>query len=278
MISGFVINLDQAPEKWTHFQHDWKHIQSVTLERISGIPGKQYRASNCSVSTQCQKYCTDPMIGCYASHLDVMQRMVDRNLPMAIILEDDVYPCAQFDDKLKEFTEHYLPASYDIVLLGNRGHEDFLHNIAFSSLFKVHPDRKYTKINKYLCTPHNSHGLYGYILSLEGARKILKTHNQIRYHIGIYLLSQPDLQIYSVEPHFVFKRDDRGKCTSFKHFLELPLFQLHGCVVRLRHVIFLCIFLGLISWISSLWFQSPVGGLLVGIVFQLFFIFYQRFF
>ena len=51
---------------------------------------------------------TPPELGCALSHRRVYQEMVDRDLPIALVLEDDVVPCAGYMETLEQIVSGVL--------------------------------------------------------------------------------------------------------------------------------------------------------------------------
>ena len=92
----FVINLDRDQERWASLQSHAQE-QGLTLIRHSAVYGKAL------TEAELKSYCglqeaqliedlplTPGEIGCYLSHIAVMKRIVDQDLPYACVLEDDV--------------------------------------------------------------------------------------------------------------------------------------------------------------------------------------------
>jgi GR25 family glycosyltransferase involved in LPS biosynthesis len=95
-------------------------------------------------------------IGCALSHRKVYQKILDDNLDAALILEDDITIDKDFVDKFNTISR-YVPRDYDILFLGY--HASSLNNI--------------TKINNYISKPSKTYGLFGYIVTNQGAKKLL---------------------------------------------------------------------------------------------------------
>lgn len=111
----FVINLDRAETRLAHMRQqlgglelNWTRIAAFTAETIPThwrdllddrwlLPGER---------------------GCYASHLAILERIVDTNRP-ALILEDDVGVDRRLLTLLDEIDRH-LPPNWDFVRLSNR--------------------------------------------------------------------------------------------------------------------------------------------------------------
>jgi hypothetical protein len=92
--------------------------------------------------------------GCLLSHLTLLQKIVDLQIPIATIFEDDIL----FHPQWKELSEHYLsitPSDYEVIFIGNQ----------LDSCRQGILGPEITKEPLY-CT-------HAYIVTLEGARKLL---------------------------------------------------------------------------------------------------------
>ena len=117
----FVVNLDRAKSRWEHIQ-EVMHDADLEIERLPGVDGRQL------TETELKTYATKlslffqpkGVIGCYLSHRKFWQYVVDRNLPSAIIFEDDVRLIPNFKNKLVSSLQRLDndQLTYDIIFLG----------------------------------------------------------------------------------------------------------------------------------------------------------------
>jgi len=225
-MKAFVINLDKDVDRLNQFQKDWSPVTSLSIERFPAVLGKNIRNTD-QVSEHCQTYCSNGTIGCYASHLAIIKKMVDNNIPQAVIFEDDAYPVQNFDVQFQDLLTNYMPEDYDILLLGHGGYAknissiDSILNIIKSLYTDNVKCRTYKKINARVSIPFNALCTYAYIISLQGAKKILNKYKTIKYHVDEYLFSRPDLHIYAVEPHIVLTKDSDTSLGN-EHSLKIP--------------------------------------------------------
>lgn len=121
-IPAFVINLDQAADR-LEFMHQQAASASIRFERVRGNWGvdieplfirDKFVHADGSLKTRLRP----GQIGCYSSHLKTHALIAERNLPMALVLEDDVVLPADFSQILKKIIGN-LPPSWDIVKLCN---------------------------------------------------------------------------------------------------------------------------------------------------------------
>lgn len=90
----FLINLDRAPDR---LQRAARALagQQLAFERVSAVDGRALEAAQVTALTAASTAAyfarlTPGELGCYLSHIRVLELMVARDLPVALILEDDV--------------------------------------------------------------------------------------------------------------------------------------------------------------------------------------------
>lgn len=97
-------------------------------------------------------------IGCALSHHKVYKKIVDENIPITLILEDDITIDPEFNEKIDEILDK-CPDDFDILFLG-------YHN---ATLIYLQRDQINDTINKSAMV----FGLFGYIVTNKGAQKLL---------------------------------------------------------------------------------------------------------
>jgi len=101
-------------------------------------------------------------IGCYLSHTKIWKEIIDNNYKNCIIFEDDVIPNNNYETIINYLDN--IPNDYDIAYLGwwsRLSFDSINHNSYWSST-------DYDNNNK-----QNILGLYSYVLSNNGAQKLL---------------------------------------------------------------------------------------------------------
>lgn len=138
--------------------------------RIDGVYGKNLNLKNMSRNLVTNKgiedalndnqkvytYLTPGAIGCALSHKKAYEYIINNKISSALILEDDITFDKDFNRKLSQI---YLkvPKDFDVLFIG-------YHNTSDKYLDRVHS--VYSK-------PKKLYGLFGYIVTLEGAKKLL---------------------------------------------------------------------------------------------------------
>lgn len=150
-------------------------------------------------------------IGCYVSHREAWQKMIDENTPCAVIIEDDVRLTNALTDAI-DLLSHEMPA--DMIKLFDDRDGRGVSSRAASDHFNW--------IN-YKRIP-NATGSYG--ITLEGAKKLLnrqRIYRPIDIDLQFYQelsLTIAGLHPYPVEvaPNFPSLIDSQGKNGSRKTF------------------------------------------------------------
>ena len=169
----FVINLRETGEGVRRMKVLKKHkILSKYITRFPGIYGKEYNYSkelHKGILTKSWDYgswlgknkqmvqMSDGECGCILSHYYLWKKIVDEKIPVTMILEDDainVHP--RFEKNVINFHKS-LPKGWDIFLLG----------------FWLNKGNNGEQINKDIYSVDNFVLLHSYLITYEGAKKLL---------------------------------------------------------------------------------------------------------
>jgi len=114
-------------------------------------------------------------IGCYLSHTNIWKNIVDNNINNCIIFEDDVIPDVNYE-KITNSLEN-IPEDYDIAYLGWWSRKNMINNNKNSNWF-------YTD---FYTEKSNVLGLYAYVISNKGAKKLLSKAFPIDVQLDTYV-------------------------------------------------------------------------------------------
>jgi glycosyl transferase family 25 len=113
--------------------------------------------------------------GCALSHLLLWEYMVARKKPFMIVLEDDVELDDDFCLKIKEYLEN-IPKDFEISQL--------LHHKKQEWTLK---DKRLKTDNPKVLKGIPMYGTVGYIISYEGAKKLIKHSKPLKYPIDVQI-------------------------------------------------------------------------------------------
>ncbi len=201
----FIVNLEKDTIKREKMLEQTKKF-SLNAETIPAVYGKNlskedlknlvYDYPNCSLSLG--------EIGCALSHVNIYNKMIKEDIPIAFILEDDVIvskdviPMLDFleksDDKNKpnvyllSYMIDYLPLTKKETPLGN--------------MYKIY--RSY-------CT-------CGYVINKEAAKRISKIQTPVKFEADMWetFKSILGVNVYGIIPHLVFEGDANKQLSSIE--------------------------------------------------------------
>ncbi|WP_284215440.1 glycosyltransferase family 25 protein [Agaribacter marinus] len=179
MLPTFLINLDSSTARLKS-SCDQLNSMGIEFERLSAVNGKALSEQELHTYYSADKNVKDyykPLtrgeIGCYLSHRKAWQTIVDRNLPYALILEDDFI--LQTDLKLvTQFLDKQ--DTFDYIKLSNYQNRErkvkSVKSIAGGSVVT------FSKIPAGTCAQ---------IVSFEGAKKLLNSSNKFSRPVDVDL-------------------------------------------------------------------------------------------
>jgi len=202
----FVINLEKDVSKKLLMQDECKKvgINPIFTNAIYGAHLSNTEINKVYSKEDAVKYfnreLTKGEIGTALSHLHIYKYIVDKSIPYALVLEDDV----ELPDNIKQLTNilYKLPNDWEIVLLGHHtGRSRTIDTLA--SVWN-----QYKVDNKYRCIrfAEDPFGAYGYLISINGARKLLKQFSLIDRPIDHW--NDKTVNLYGINPSFIIVNDE----------------------------------------------------------------------
>jgi glycosyl transferase, family 25 len=172
MVPSFVINLETATARREAMAHQFTQL-GMPFEILRAVDGRtltpQQRAIiDHRVRRRVSQYpLTDGELGCYFSHRQAMQRLLDGDTPMAVVFEDDstLYPALPL--VLQALEERGRP--FDFVFL----HRIFKKNESFAFCRPLLPNYALGRVGPM------SIGAQAYVVSREGAERFLAQNKRI---------------------------------------------------------------------------------------------------
>lgn len=195
----FLLNLDRAVDRRKTME---EHLTSLGLqfELISAVDGKKLSAFDRSKYSEEDAIkaighpLIDTQIGCALSHAMLYERIVEENISECLILEDDVFLGEMFFKVMQNRSQ--FPKDWDVINLCTRTPQDafgpFLVDIFRCSKF-LEPASQTA----------------AYLLSLKGAKKLLRKVYPIRYEAdGFTGRTQiAGIHSYGISPAVVASQD-----------------------------------------------------------------------
>ena len=191
----FVLNLAHNPDRKQYMQNILQDIP-ITYEFFPAVYGKEIKNigevydENKSLRILKRKLNIGE-IGCALSHRLIYKKMIDENIPQALILEDDV---------------SLLPDFYPVyrALSGKRiGNKVILLGTNVTKRMKKIWKEKLTDTHSMYLVLNNYTGAYGYVIGLEAARKIYSHTEKIFVESDKWKYYRRFSQIWLVSPSAV---------------------------------------------------------------------------
>lgn len=199
----FVISLQNSTDRRNSITTQCERL-GVKPVFIDAIYGKDLSSSDI------EKYCDQEKakqlfgrelllgeIGCALSHKKVYQKIVDEDIPYAIVLEDDAIIENEFIEAIKLTLASDV--NWELVLLGH--HKDASRGMSspLSIWEKAYLNSVYT-LNRLA---DFGFGTYGYIISNRGANKLLLKIRSISRPIDHYTYDSNMVNVYAIFPTVV---------------------------------------------------------------------------
>lgn len=166
----FVINLDKSPERMEKIAMRLNELD-IPFERVAAVYGSnlsEYDLNSVYSSRLNARIYRRPLtmgeIGCYMSHLKVWKIIVDRLIPCALVIEDDIL----IDSNVKMLSKKLAKYanSYDVVkFFCKKTNPKIIERVSVGEGYDL------CRFNKVPI------GNLAQLVSLEGAKKLLKTYS-----------------------------------------------------------------------------------------------------
>ena len=198
----FLINLDNSTERFTFMDEQLKQL-GIEYERISAVYGKDLHAVDVAKvydpHTNLQKYDKKlnlGEIGCYLSHVQCWQMIIEQELDYALILEDD----SILDADLTTVMQHIdnLSSNWDYIkLCHGRKQKGVVTSVQLDERFSLSTCLKLPSSTRGQC------------VSFEGAKKLLATAYPIArpVDIDIQYWYEKQLRCFVVRPFPIVATD-----------------------------------------------------------------------
>jgi glycosyl transferase family 25 len=204
----FIINLDKDIERLNNSYKQLNDYNINNYERYSAVYGAEANIHDLdNYTTKIGKLiASKSMIGCGISHINIWKRIIKEGINKCLILEDDFILVDDFLNKFNNIIKK-SPSEYDILFLSS--------NIVHNKNLKLYDidDNFY----KQLLISQT----VGYIITIEGAKKILKYINKVSYHIDFELCILSlikNLNIISVKEALLYQTFDNSNNTDNREY------------------------------------------------------------
>jgi len=149
-------------------------------------------------------------IGCALSHMNIYKHMIEQNIEKAIVFEDDIYIAQDFSSLLDTIDNY--PNNWELILFGyHKGPEEDK-----SVKTSLRSRQKITAKHTLVRLVETSKGAHGYLISLRGAKKLMKQLSIIKAPIDLYTNNDKYINLYAITPRFIRVHDIFGKQSNLE--------------------------------------------------------------
>jgi GR25 family glycosyltransferase involved in LPS biosynthesis len=198
----YLISLDESPKEKLKYLAEF----GIYPELIKGVDGKKvskYETKE-AVSAFYYEFGPKSAIGCAIANMNVYKKIVEGDDEYSVIFEDDVVlRDANATNTIEKIVKE-APRDFDIIYLGCFDSEFFKNVMGLLAMTS-----KEERISENLVRPAIALGTHAYVVSKQGAAKLLKelygkVHNHIDYCIQ-YLYKSGKLNNYEMTPRIAFQ-------------------------------------------------------------------------
>ena len=202
----------------------------VNYEIINAVDGRELDLSTLGnqlrqdiAYRKYKRHLTAGEIGCYLSHLNLLERIVAENIPAAIVIEDDALLGADFAAVAAAAAD--IPYEWDMIVL----HENN-KNRPKEILCKIRPSHVVARMKKRTwCTTC-------YLVSRAGAQKLLKNYWEVYAPVDAVFQSywNSGIKLYSAYPFVVVQDNSPTNILDRNHGKE----GLYGRIESIKRKIY----------------------------------------
>ena len=213
----YVINLERDKELLESISNQLK-TQNIEFERFNAIDGSTIK-DDPRITELCNKACPNGMKGCAVSHKTIWESMIENKYEHVLILEDDAILNSNMDIELQLLWAN-VPNDLDILYLGATFYcgDTSIYNKIVSSF----GNHKVENVSDGILKTQGCGGLYGYILSLKGAKELVK--DPIPFHVDDFIgdqIKEKNLNSYAFHPVLIEANNKKSNLSeSYPPFLS----------------------------------------------------------
>lgn len=177
-LKQYVINLKRRPDRLQYFYDNYPFDKN-NVEVVYGFDGKNVEQENkdeVNIFNKLSRSLMSGEKGCFISHLRIYKDIVDKNIPFAVVMEDDGIFCENFKEKINQVVNE-MPNDCQILYFGGRFEPYFkMESGTFESISNNIVSHNQITWEQRNCMNHDR-GTYGYIISYNLARFFINTYN-----------------------------------------------------------------------------------------------------
>jgi glycosyl transferase family 25 len=200
----YVVSLKKDESKRYHISELFKNYSNIKFKFFDAFDGSKFDENSeilydsIAALNIFGRKLTNGELGCAFSHIAIYKEILNYNITNTLILEDDI----NFNDDFFYILNNILLLNlkWDCILLGHHKPNSRLLDVETSFWRK----KEINNNNIYLSKPiEHACGTYGYLLSLNGAKKLLNNTVNLYKPIDHYTGSRDNLNLFVIKPSIV---------------------------------------------------------------------------
>lgn len=221
LIGAYVINLDSSSKRWAEVSSQ-ATFAGMQIDRIPGVDGSAIPAAQRSGFNEKEflrrngRQMLPGEYGCYRAHMRALEAFLSSNFENAIIMEDDVELRQDFTLRAAAILKA-VPSAEVVKLLNHRS--KWCRTVAISEYGD--------SIGRCLHGPQGSAACY--LVTREGARKLLESANNIEFPYDMTLERgwKTGVNIYTVRQNIV-ELSERSAVSQIANRAQYRAVKLRG--------------------------------------------------
>jgi glycosyl transferase family 25 len=210
IMKTYLINLDRRNDRLQKFVDKYSFIFN-NYERFNAIDGSIFDFENYKQLFDTTNYkinVKNPyknheynkgVLGCALSHYKIWEKIINNMFDINLVLEDDIELSDNFIAKLNNLMDYLVEdEKWDIVFLGFTDYKNTNDKKINDKLIRFSGDMR-----------RNGGGTFGYLITKNGAKKLIKYAKQynIQQAIDWFMIEQFDkMVVYKAEPELIFSK------------------------------------------------------------------------
>lgn len=180
----YCINLDKRIDRWEESKKQFQKVD-IEVERYSAFDGNQIKNVENLFVGHFEKA---GQFGCLISHLNVIKKAKESEIPSVVILEDDAVFCDDFNGKLNLGMDE-MPEDWDMIFFGSN---------------HVHPP---IKISDKIYKLQRAYSAHCYVIRDRMYDELIRLIEPMNEPLDVtYANIQPVFNCYVFNPHLVWQR------------------------------------------------------------------------
>lgn len=162
-------------------------------------------------------------IGCALSHINIYKHIVKKNIPQAIIFEDDIHIEDDFHSIIAAIDK--FPTDWELILFGyyQKEKKDDLVTFSLRGRKKISSSHNLVRLLK----PRE--GAHGYMINIHGAKKLLPQLTNLHKPLDLYTGNDKHINVYAIYPciiqlHHIFSKQSNLETARIAIKKDYPTF------------------------------------------------------